>query len=128
MATPRALLDQLRGGDTVARYGGEEFVVVLPGVNVAGAYVVGERILRALRAIPHEVCSAQLTVTAFLGLAVQGAGSAFARMPRSTQQNTRGAIDSFSPATLIPSLPEWSMVPSAQRANTLRIGNHGTFY
>jgi diguanylate cyclase (GGDEF)-like protein len=77
-ATAQLLVRQVRGGDTVTRYGGEEFVVLLPGVDPAGAQEVGQRILRALRASPHEIGRAQLTVTSSLGLAVHGAGVSYA--------------------------------------------------
>lgn len=45
----------LRPGDLVARYGGEEFCIVLPGLDVAGAMIVAERIRKLLaeRAIAH---------------------------------------------------------------------------
>ncbi|MEJ5943778.1 diguanylate cyclase [Pseudokineococcus basanitobsidens] len=38
-----------RGGDLVARYGGEEFAVVLADTGAAGAAVVAERLVRAVR-------------------------------------------------------------------------------
>ena len=45
-----------RKGDFAARYGGEEFVVVLPDTDEAGAKVVAENILTAIRDLkmPHE--------------------------------------------------------------------------
>ncbi len=36
-------------GDLVARYGGEEFVVVLPGVSLAHATAIAERIQQKIR-------------------------------------------------------------------------------
>jgi diguanylate cyclase (GGDEF)-like protein/PAS domain S-box-containing protein len=45
-----------RSTDLLARYGGEEFVVVLPDTDSAGAYVIADKIRRAveLRQIVHE--------------------------------------------------------------------------
>ena len=45
-----------RKGDFVARYGGEEFAVVLPGTDEAGALIIAEKMLQAIRDlnIPHE--------------------------------------------------------------------------
>ena len=77
-ATAQLLVRQVRGGDTVARYGGEEFVVLLPGTDRAGAKEVGERIVRALRANPHEIGRARLTVTGSVGLAMQSADAPYA--------------------------------------------------
>lgn len=45
--TVKLYLGKLRTEDLLARYGGEEFVIVLPGVNVAGAFVVAERLRAA---------------------------------------------------------------------------------
>jgi diguanylate cyclase (GGDEF)-like protein len=46
----------MRSGDFVARYGGEEFVVVLPGTDEQGAYIIADKILEAIKElnIPHE--------------------------------------------------------------------------
>ena len=37
-----------RPGDLAARYGGEEFAVVLPGTDYVGAFLVAEKIRRAV--------------------------------------------------------------------------------
>jgi two-component system cell cycle response regulator len=47
--TAQAIREAIREVDLAARYGGEEFVVVLPYCDVAGALIVGERILAAIR-------------------------------------------------------------------------------
>jgi diguanylate cyclase (GGDEF)-like protein len=46
----------LRPADLAARYGGEEFAVVLPGTDYAGAFLVAEKIRRAVMqaAIEHK--------------------------------------------------------------------------
>ena len=38
----------VKGKDVVARFGGEEFGVILPQTNIAGAYIVGEQIRKAV--------------------------------------------------------------------------------
>jgi diguanylate cyclase (GGDEF)-like protein len=45
-----------RTGDLVARYGGEEFVILLPGIDGAGAYSVGEQVRQNVRllGLPHQ--------------------------------------------------------------------------
>ncbi len=42
----------LRSVDLLGRYGGEEFLVVLPGTDLAGAREVGEKLRRAVTALP----------------------------------------------------------------------------
>ncbi|MHC8354752.1 sensor domain-containing diguanylate cyclase [Pseudomonas sp. LB3P81] len=58
-----------RPGDLAARYGGEEFAVVLPGTDSAGAFLVAEKIRRAVQqaGIEHSE-SAQGIVTVSLGV------------------------------------------------------------
>jgi diguanylate cyclase (GGDEF)-like protein len=43
------LVSDLRAQDFLARYGGEEFVVVLPGTDLRGARVMGERFRRTIQ-------------------------------------------------------------------------------
>ena len=45
-----------RKGDFSARYGGEEFVIALPHTDEAGARIIGDKVLNAIRElkIPHE--------------------------------------------------------------------------
>ncbi|MCL2176248.1 MAG: GGDEF domain-containing protein [Treponema sp.] len=46
----------VRKGDFAARYGGEEFAIILPNADEAGAKIIGERMLQAIRdlKISHE--------------------------------------------------------------------------
>ena len=59
-----------RSGDFVARYGGEEFCSVLPNADEAGAKLVAERMLEAVRMlnIPHENSDASDYVTISIGV------------------------------------------------------------
>ena len=57
---------ELRTIDTAARLGGEEFAILLPGTDLAGAFVVGERIRRhlaELAILPEGVAGAGLTAS-----------------------------------------------------------------
>jgi diguanylate cyclase (GGDEF)-like protein len=60
-----------RAGDVAARYGGEEFVVVLPGVDIAGALQVSEHIRHDVEAldIPHA-SNPDWRITVSIGVAV----------------------------------------------------------
>lgn len=60
-----------RPADLTARYGGEEFVVLLPGVDEAGATAIATRVLAAIRAtgIEHAVNPLAGIVTASIGVA-----------------------------------------------------------
>jgi diguanylate cyclase (GGDEF)-like protein len=60
------LRENTRGGDVLARYGGEEFVIVLPGMTLAGAAEVCER----LRERVHDFgWPLHMPVTVSIGLA-----------------------------------------------------------
>jgi diguanylate cyclase (GGDEF)-like protein len=58
-----------RPGDLAARYGGEEFAVVLPDTDYVGAFLVAEKIRRAVQqlGIQHSECK-ESTVTISLGV------------------------------------------------------------
>ena len=57
--------------DVIARYGGEEFVVILPGTDLNGAKLVGERFIDALKIanIPHEFSDSASHVSVSIGAA-----------------------------------------------------------
>jgi len=61
----------LRPSDLSARYGGEEFTIILPATNKAGAYVIAERIRKAVYGInwKHSGNSVADRVTISIGLA-----------------------------------------------------------
>ncbi|HBZ1471943.1 TPA: GGDEF domain-containing protein [Klebsiella pneumoniae] len=56
--------------DLVARYGGEEFVVVLPGVSLAHATAIAERIQQKIReaGLPHAASAVASEVTVSIGI------------------------------------------------------------
>jgi diguanylate cyclase (GGDEF)-like protein len=60
----------LRAGDLLGRFGGEEFVLLLPGIDGAGAVATVERLRAAVRAaVPHPA-GGRSTVTASAGVAI----------------------------------------------------------
>ena len=62
-----------RAEDSVARYGGEEFVIVLPGANIEGAFIIAEEIRCSIVALnfPNEASTVHSIVTASIGVASQ---------------------------------------------------------
>lgn len=64
-AVARAVTGSLhRAGDVLARFGGEEFALVLPGLDAAGAVVVAERLLEAVRTVTvRQAAGWQLSVS-----------------------------------------------------------------
>jgi two-component system cell cycle response regulator len=63
------LRKQLRVPDSPARWGGEEFVLALKNTDAAGALVVADRILNAIRALEIELPEKTLRITASIGVA-----------------------------------------------------------
>ncbi|MDR1735825.1 MAG: diguanylate cyclase [Oscillospiraceae bacterium] len=65
-----------RSDDFVARYGGEEFVAVLPNTDEAGARMMAQRLLNAVRSceIPHKSSDAASCVTISIGVTTGKAG------------------------------------------------------
>lgn len=51
---------QIRGSDAAARFGGDEFVVLAPGINLAQAAALAERIRAAVAGTPVEVAQGVL--------------------------------------------------------------------
>lgn len=54
----------IRKIDTVGRYGGEEFLVIMPGIDVEGAMIAGERLRQAVESKEWQYQSLTVTVGA----------------------------------------------------------------
>lgn len=68
-----AVASALRKTDVLGRLGGEEFGVVLPGTDIEGATILGERILDAVRACTVSLPEKPLRFTISLGISELGA-------------------------------------------------------
>ena len=62
------LASLLRPGDRLGRFGGEEFVVILPGCDINGAYVVGERLRSSIANHRFEFRNEQFSITISIGV------------------------------------------------------------
>jgi diguanylate cyclase (GGDEF)-like protein len=60
------LRENTRGSDVLARYGGEEFVIVLPGMTLAGAAEVCERLRERVHGFGWPL---QMALSVSIGLA-----------------------------------------------------------
>jgi diguanylate cyclase (GGDEF)-like protein/PAS domain S-box-containing protein len=65
-----AISSRLRETDVLARLGGDEFAVLLPNADAAGASVVAEELLRALREETVELTGRSRTLSASVGIAM----------------------------------------------------------
>ena len=62
------IVQSSRSGDLVARYGGEEFVVAMPQLSAAKAFVICERIRKAVEGFDWAQLEPELRVTISAGL------------------------------------------------------------
>lgn len=65
----RVVCGLCRTNDTVARWGGEEFAILLPDTNIVAAAEICERIRLAVMQIDCSAFSADLRITASMGIA-----------------------------------------------------------
>ncbi|MEE4244497.1 MAG: GGDEF domain-containing protein [Kangiellaceae bacterium] len=56
-----------RATDVCARYGGEEFSLILPGTDIDGAKIVGERIRTLIASNPISMSGSELALTVSIG-------------------------------------------------------------
>ncbi|MCL2498004.1 MAG: GGDEF domain-containing protein [Symbiobacteriaceae bacterium] len=93
-----------RADDFVARYGGEEFIVVLPNTDQAGACVVAQKLLQAVRSIkiPHTASSIAPYVTVSIGVTTgrvshkQGWGSYVKRADEALYSSKQNGRDQYT--------------------------------
>jgi diguanylate cyclase (GGDEF)-like protein len=64
--------DIVRLPDLIGRFGGEEFLVLLPNSNLQQAFVIAERIRKAMDRSPIAVSNGDLTITVSIGVAEFG--------------------------------------------------------
>ncbi|MDT8903211.1 histidine kinase N-terminal 7TM domain-containing protein [Anaeroselena agilis] len=67
----------LRAEDIFGRYGGDEFVIILPGVDKAGAAALAERLRQAVEAMGSAYGDAMVPVTASFGVITPVSGEEF---------------------------------------------------
>ncbi|MFK8029920.1 MAG: HDOD domain-containing protein [Gammaproteobacteria bacterium] len=74
-----SLSDLVRCTDTVGRFGGDEFVLILPGADEDGAIVVGNRVIKSLNELKHDVSGDEtIFSTASIGIATMTESCSFA--------------------------------------------------
>lgn len=79
-AVAEALQRQTRTGDLGARWGGEEFVQVLPGIDLAVARVIAERLRAAIASLDLEHVAPGLKFTISAGIAEHAHGESGTRL------------------------------------------------
>jgi two-component system, cell cycle response regulator len=70
--TASRMTSVLRPYDSIGRYGGEEFIIVFPKCDVAQAFVIADRVRRAISVQPVRTSWDAVTVTASIGIAEVG--------------------------------------------------------
>ncbi len=73
-AVAETLKLNLRARDIIGRYGGEEFGIILPGVNLAQAVSIAERLRKAVEGITIDCNGVPIKVTISLGVATMKDG------------------------------------------------------
>lgn len=66
--TAQRILESIRSVDTPCRYGGEEMAVILPQTGVKDAFVVAERIRKAIADAHYTYKNTEMSVTTSFGL------------------------------------------------------------
>jgi diguanylate cyclase (GGDEF)-like protein len=113
-AVATAFGGSLRAVDCAARFGGEEFVALLPGTDIAGAVVLGERVRAAVRAakIPHADGADGILTVSIGAACVQGDESAEWLLGRAdaalyqAKHGGRDRVEAASPAMQNSAVPE----------------------
>lgn len=69
-AVAKTVIATVRGIDVVTRFGGEEFAVILPGAKDRDAFIIAERVRRAVERLSHATTTGdQLALTISCGVA-----------------------------------------------------------
>lgn len=66
--TAQRMMESIRSVDTPGRYGGEEMSVILPQTNIKDAFVVAERVRKAIEGAEYNFKNDSMRVTASLGI------------------------------------------------------------
>ncbi len=80
-----------RGGELIARCGGEEFAVLLPGVGVAEATALAQRVCQSVRDL--NVAHAASTVTAYVTVSIGVAAMLPPRASNSRQASSASLVE-----------------------------------
>jgi diguanylate cyclase (GGDEF)-like protein len=131
------IAESLRPGDVAGRWGGEEFVVALPGLDLAEAREVADRLAEAVRTSPYVSAGMQIRCTLSAGVsyadvtspeeatavvrqALREADVAMYAAKRAGRDRVVAIDDLTSPGADLPSANDLSslaegMLPTAQR-------------